>query len=152
MNGFNAMTTFTRSPYLFRDVPPAALFEHGGTLYTRRGSSRIARQLDGARKPARFNPFDVVNMSEGEARGAERARVFYLQHGHGTAGPFRTESAPAREDWRPQKRRGTVTACRFMVRYAGRWRRLYSDHRPGLAVPHFIMASGERIAVSGVSP
>lgn len=152
MNGFNAMTTPTRSPYLFRDVPPAALFEHNGTLYTRRGTSRIARQLAGTNKPARFAPFDVVNMSEGEARGAERARVFYLQHGHGTAGPFRTESVPAREDWNPQKRRGAVTACRFVVRYAGRWHRLYSDHAPGLALPHFIRSGGERIAVSGVAP
>lgn len=80
------------------------------------------------------------------------AGTVYLQHGHGTAGPFRTEAAPVREDWRPQKRHGHVSACRFMVRYAGRWRRLYADNRPGLALPHFIIANGARIAVSNVSP
>lgn len=77
--------------------------------------------------------------------------IFYLQHGHGTAGPFRTESVQARESWRPQPRRGTVTACRFLVRYAGRWHRLYSDHAtPG--VPHFIRTKDGRIAVTGVRP
>lgn len=79
-------------------------------------------------------------------------QTFYLQHGHGTTGPFRTESVNAKEIWNPAKRRGTVTDCRFVVRYAGRWRRLYSDHAPGLALPHFIMVRGERIAVSGVCP
>ncbi len=78
---------------------------------------------------------------------------FYLQHGHGTAGPFRTESVEARESWNPQPKRGQVVACRFMVRYAGRWYRLYSDHSPAVrAMPHFIVSQGERIAVSGVAP
>lgn len=78
-------------------------------------------------------------------------KVFYLQHGHGTAGPFRTESVPAREDWRPQPRRGSVTACRFMVLFAGRWHRLYSDHA-SIGIPHFINTRDGRIAVTGVCP
>lgn len=77
---------------------------------------------------------------------------FYLQHGHGTAGPFRTEAVPAREDWSPQPRRGSVTACRFLVKYNGRWRRLYSDHAPSLSIPHFIHAQHTRIYVTGVCP
>ena len=52
-----------------------------------------------------------------------------------------------REDWHPQKRRGTVTACRFKVLYNGRWRRLYSDR-----ATHFINVTGQRLPVSGVSP
>jgi hypothetical protein len=78
--------------------------------------------------------------------------TFYLQHGHGTQGPFLTESVTARECGSPQKRRGSVTACRFMVLYRGSWRRLYADHSSALAYPHFIRFRGERIAVSGVSP
>jgi hypothetical protein len=77
---------------------------------------------------------------------------FYLQHGRGTAGPFATESVDVRESWSPQSRRGSVTACRFMVRYRGRWHRLYSDHASSPAYPHFIRSGGERIAVSGVAP
>jgi len=78
--------------------------------------------------------------------------TFYLQHKAGPAGPFRTESVKARENWRPQKRRGSVVACRFVVLFEGRWRRLYSDARPGLESPHFIRHAGERIAVTGVCP
>jgi hypothetical protein len=77
---------------------------------------------------------------------------FYLQHGHGTQGPFRTESVPVREYGGPQRKRGTVTATRFMALYAGRWRRVFSDHASRLAYPHFILVNGERVAVSGVSP
>lgn len=75
--------------------------------------------------------------------------TFYLQHGR-AGEPMRTEAVDAREDWRPQKRRGTVTACRFKVRFNGRWCRLYSDR--SLAVPHFINTQDGRIAVTGVCP
>ena len=78
-------------------------------------------------------------------------QTFYLQHGHGTAGPFRTESVQAREDWKPQPKRGSVVACRFMVMFERRWRRLYSDHA-ARGIPHFIMYRGERIVVDGVCP
>lgn len=109
-----------------------------------------ARDVDSCRfVDSQFRGEDVALTNGGKRT---RSHVFYLQHGHGTAGPFRTEAVDAREEGGPQKRRGTVTACRFVVRYAGRWRRLYSDHRPGLALPHFIVADGERIAVSGVCP
>lgn len=79
-------------------------------------------------------------------------KTFYLQHGLGTAGPFRTESVPALETGGPQKRRGNVTATRFMVIYDGRRHRVYSDHSPGLPMPHFVVRLGERIAVTGVCP
>ncbi len=80
-------------------------------------------------------------------------QTFYLQHGHGTRGPFRTESVQAREDWKPQHKRGSVVACRFQVLFNGRWHRLYSDHAPSArGMPHFIKSRGERIAVSGVCP
>ena len=82
----------------------------------------------------------------------DRGLTFYLQHGHGTAGPFRTESAMAVEDWKPQKRRGSVIACRFVVFYEGKWRRLYSDSSATGGLSHFIKSRGERIAVSGVCP
>jgi hypothetical protein len=77
-------------------------------------------------------------------------RIFYVQHGSGTAGPFRTESVEAREDWKPQARKGGVTACRFLVKYNGRWHRLYSQQ--GMAFPHFIRSNGERLIVTGVCP
>lgn len=76
--------------------------------------------------------------------------IVYLQHGHGTDGPFRTESVESREDWRPQPRRGNVTAARIMVLFDGRWRRVYSDR--SVPVPHFIRYHGGRIAVTGVAP
>lgn len=76
---------------------------------------------------------------------------FYLQHGHGTQGPFRTESVPAREAWRPQPKRNNVIACRFEVLFERRWRRLYSD-LSAKGIPHFINYRGERIAVTGVCP
>lgn len=131
----------------------------GETVYMQASEARaLARALNTAARDvdavrfvdSRFNCAEVPLKNRGQR--CRSASVFYLQHGHGTAGPFRTEAADAREEGGPQKRRGTVTACRFVVRYAGRWRRLYSDHAPGLALPHFIMADGERIAVSGVSP
>ena len=77
---------------------------------------------------------------------------FYLQHGK-AGEPMRTEAVEVREDWRPQKRRGTVVACRFMVRYCGRWHRLYSDHAHACRTqPHFISTREGRIAVTGVCP
>lgn len=77
----------------------------------------------------------------------------YIQHGHGTAGPFRTERAETREAWTRRKAPAAgVIVCRFLVRYAGRWHRLYSDTRTRDALPHFIIHAGERLAISGVSP
>jgi hypothetical protein len=78
---------------------------------------------------------------------------FYLQHGVGTCGPFRTESVRALESpmARPVKR-GSVVPTRFVVRWRSRWFRVYSDHAPGLTVPHFINTKCERIYVTGVSP
>lgn len=78
--------------------------------------------------------------------------TFYLQHGHGGAGPFMTESVTAREDWRPQPRKGCVTATRFKVRWRGRWYRLYSDHAARNVYPHFIRTKDGRVHVSGVTP
>ena len=78
-------------------------------------------------------------------------QTFYLQHGRGTAGPFRTESVRVKESWKPQPRRGTVTACRYMVNWYGRWYRVYSDHA-ARSFPHFIRYRGERIIVDGVCP
>lgn len=130
----------------------------GETVYMQASEARAlarllntaARDVDAVRfVDSRFSGGDVALKNRGQRT---RSRIFHLQHGHGTAGPFATEAVDAREEGGPQRRRGTVTACRFVVRYAGRWRRLYSDHRPGLALPHFIMADGERIAVSGVCP
>lgn len=78
--------------------------------------------------------------------------LFYLLHGT-APGPFCTEAVAVREDWRPQKRRGTVVACRFMLRYCGRWHRLYSDHaQVHRAQPHFIRTRDGRIPVAGVCP
>lgn len=79
--------------------------------------------------------------------------TFYLQHRHGTLGPFRTESVEAVERGGPQAKRGTVTATRFMVRWYGRLYRVYSDHAMACrGMPHFIKYDGERVAVDGVSP
>ena len=82
----------------------------------------------------------------------EQPRRFYLHHGYGTSGPFRTEAVEVRGSWRPQKARGTATACRFMVKHDGRWYRLWSEHRNNGPYPHFITVRGERIMVSGVCP
>lgn len=57
-----------------------------------------------------------------------------------------------REHGHAQPRRGTVTACRFMVKHCGRWHRLFSDHARGLRYPHFILSRGVRILVDGVAP
>ena len=94
------------------------------------------------------------NVAAGEAIRAHLAgqRVFFIQHGHDTSGPFLTESAQAKESWKPQKKRGNVVACRFVVLYRGRWRRLYSEHDARLSLPHFINHRGERLRVSGVCP
>lgn len=75
--------------------------------------------------------------------------TLYLQHGK-AGEPMCTEEVEAREDWRPQKRRGNVAACRFKVLFNGRWHRLYSDR--SLAVPHFIKTQDGRISVTGVCP
>lgn len=61
-------------------------------------------------------------------------------------------AAPYSTHGKPQARRGKVTACRFRVLYRGRWRRLYSDHTPGLAVPHFLRVNGSRVPVTDVAP
>lgn len=94
----------------------------------------------------------AVNSSAGETASPMFPKLFYLQHGHGTAGPFRTEAVPAIEEGKPQRRRGSVTATRFKVTWYGRKYRVYSDHASRDAYPHFILSQGERIAVSGVSP
>lgn len=78
------------------------------------------------------------------------AAYFYLQHGAGTCGPFRTESVQAVERGGPQKRRGAVVATRFMVIWHGRRYRVFSDRTRH--DPHFIRANNERITVTGVSP
>jgi hypothetical protein len=62
-----------------------------------------------------------------------------------------SEPAPVKESWHPQARRGTVTSCRFMVFWRGRWRRLYSDSAAA-GVPHFIRDGGDRVPVDGVAP
>ena len=56
-----------------------------------------------------------------------------------------------RTSWRPQAKRGSVTACRFMLQYSGRWYRLYSDHAV-IPHPHFIRVQGARLYVENVSP
>ncbi len=56
----------------------------------------------------------------------------YLQHGHGTAGPFRTESVPIRNEW----------GDRWQARFEGRWRRVHI-RISGL----FIVYRGERIRI-----
>lgn len=64
-----------------------------------------------------------------------------------------TEILDVREDWRPQKRRGTVTACRFKAQWRGRWHRVYSDHAVDRREsPHFIQARGVRVYVYGITP
>ena len=63
------------------------------------------------------------------------------------------EHLATREDWRPQKRHGTVTACRIKAQWRGRWYRVYSDHAPlRRACPHFIRPRGVRVYVYGVAP
>lgn len=79
------------------------------------------------------------------------AKTFYLQHGAGTSGPFRTESVAAYEEPRPQKRRGTVTACRFVIYWNGRRYRLFADSAWRI-LPHFINTKDGRVYVSGVTP
>lgn len=54
----------------------------------------------------------------------------YLQHGTGTAGPFRTESVEVRETENAPRNRnvsgyGNRIPCPYLVRYLGRWRRVY---------------------------
>ena len=56
----------------------------------------------------------------------------YLQHGHGTAGPFCTESVPIRNE------RGD----RWQALFEGRWRRVHI-RISGL----FIVYRGERITI-----
>lgn len=137
------MTNRARFPYLFSDVPPGALFEHAGELFTRQGSTLNGRTL-ATRTRRKFKPMDLCNMSEGEARGAARAPVVLVGSSE--------EPAPYREQWTRHNPGGSVTACRFMVFWRGRWRRLFSDHAPGLAVPHFLNCDGWRVPVQGVAP
>lgn len=56
----------------------------------------------------------------------------YLQHGHGTAGPFRTEHVPIRCEW----------GDRWQARFEGRWRRVHI-RISGL----FIIYRSERITI-----
>ena len=56
----------------------------------------------------------------------------YLQHGTGTAGPFRTERVTVRHDY----------ADRWSVRFEGRWRRVHIQVNRT-----FIVFQGERITV-----
>jgi hypothetical protein len=58
----------------------------------------------------------------------------YLQHKAGPAGPFQTESVPVKEsplDWQVRGLQQTASgygerlATPYMVRVAGRWRRVY---------------------------
>lgn len=131
----------SRFPYLFRDVPPGALFEHDGALFIKtRGK---ARPHDGNPRAARlaFRPLAVVNVSQGEARGATPARIVMVAD----------VAAPYREQWTRHKPGGSVIACRFVVYVDGRWRRLYSD-RAAAGVPHFVRVAGERVPVTGVAP
>lgn len=62
-----------RFPYLFRDVPPGALFEYGGALFTRYGRTMRAHRAAVNRDCRTFRALDVVRMSPGEARAAPRA-------------------------------------------------------------------------------
>lgn len=56
----------------------------------------------------------------------------YLQHGHGTAGPFCTQSVPVRNEY----------ADRWQDLFEGRWRRVHIQlHRA------FIVYRGERITI-----
>ena len=56
----------------------------------------------------------------------------YLQHGAGTAGPFRTESIPIRNEY----------ADRWLARFEGKWRRVHI-----LVGRTFIVYRGERISI-----
>ncbi|WRQ05381.1 hypothetical protein [Xanthomonas phage AhaSv] len=131
-----------RFPHLFADVPPAALFEHGGELFTRYGRTLRAHTVATHRKRRTFKPLDVVRMSPGEARNAPRARVLTVSG----------ESAPYREVWTRQRAPAGCIVCRFVVFYRGHWRRLFSDCSPGLAVPHFVNVAGSRVPVTDVAP
>ena len=60
--------------------------------------------------------------------------AFYLQHGHGTQGPFRTERVEHRESPMAHHRLGLQYKATgygkriptvYMVRYNGRWHRVY---------------------------
>lgn len=131
-----------RFPYLFRDVPPGALFEYGGKLFTRYGRTMRAHSVAVRRERRTFRALDVVRMTPGEARGAPRASVLTV------AG----EPAPYREA-RTRRRAPTgCIACRHVVFYRGKWRRLFRDCSPGLAVPHFLNVAGARVPVAGIAP
>lgn len=135
-----------RAPYLFRDVPRGALFEHGGALYVKNKdkAARTLRHLARVRVP--FHPLAVCMMSHGEARGASVADVVpVLADGVATLAPYR-------EDWTTARARGRVVPCRFVIHWRGRWRRLYADRTAGLALPHFVTVNGERVAVEWVRP
>lgn len=56
----------------------------------------------------------------------------YLQHGHGTDGPFRTERVHVRNEW----------GDRWQVHYEGRWRRVHLQ-----LGRTYIVHRGERITV-----
>lgn len=135
-----------RFPYLFRDVPPAALFEYGGALYTRHGRTRVALTL-GTRRRVPFRAATIVRMSTGEARGAVPADVVTV---NAPGGP---ELAEYREHWTRHNPGRGIIACRFLIRWRGRWLRLFSDGAPEhRAAPHFIRANGERVSVDWRTP
>lgn len=134
-----------RLPYLFRDVPPGALFEFAGTLYTRHGRTRFA--LGAHRERVPFRAATIVRMSAGEARGAVPADVVTV---NAPGGP---ELAEYREQWTRHNPGRGIIACRFLIRWRGRWRRLFSDGAPEhRAAPHFIRANGERVSVDWRTP
>jgi hypothetical protein len=58
--------------------------------------------------------------------------IGYLQHGHGTSGPFRTERVSVKHEY----------ADRWLARYEGRWRRVHI----GVRRTH-IVYRGARITV-----
>jgi hypothetical protein len=56
----------------------------------------------------------------------------YLQHGRGTAGPFRTERVVVRNEF----------GDRWLARFEGRWRRVHIEVRRT-----YIVFSGEKITI-----
>lgn len=56
----------------------------------------------------------------------------YLQHGYGTAGPFRTESVPIRNEW----------GDRWQAQFEGRWRRVHIQVKR-----LFIICRGQKITI-----
>ena len=76
--------------------------------------------------------FAISRTNAGELVSRNIGDCGYLQHGHGTAGPFRTESVPIRNEW----------GDRWQALFEGRWRRVHI-RIGGL----FIVYRGERIKI-----